>query len=58
MLRVVKERNILHTIKRRKVKVSNILNRNCLLKHVIGEQIERTEDKEDDVSSYWITLTH
>jgi hypothetical protein len=46
-----------YTIKRRKVKgLGNILHRNCLLKHVIEEKIGRTEDEEEDVSSYWITL--
>jgi hypothetical protein len=55
--RVAKERNIRHTIKRRKVKrLGNILRRNCLLKHVIEEKIGRTEDEEEEVSSYWITL--
>jgi hypothetical protein len=34
--RVNEERNILHTIKRRKANwISHILRRNCLLKHVI-----------------------
>lgn len=54
---VIKERNIRHTIKRRKVKgLGNILNKNCLLKQVIEEKIGRTEDEEKDVSIYWITL--
>jgi hypothetical protein len=35
------ERNILHTIKRRKANwIGHILRRNCLLKHVIGRKIE------------------
>jgi hypothetical protein len=40
LLRVKEERNILHTIKRRKaISVSHILYGNCLLKHVIeGER--------------------
>jgi hypothetical protein len=34
--RVKKERNILHTIKRRKAnRIGHTLSRNCLLKHVI-----------------------
>jgi hypothetical protein len=38
--RVKKERNILHTIKRRKAKwIGYILCRNCLLKHVIEGKI-------------------
>jgi hypothetical protein len=36
------------------------LRRNCLLKHFIGGEIqgriEVTEDEEEDVSMYWITL--
>jgi hypothetical protein len=39
--RVTEERNILHTIKRRKVNsVGHVLSRSCLLKHVIKENIE------------------
>jgi hypothetical protein len=39
--RVKKERNILHTIKRRKANwIGHILRRNCLLKHVIEEKLE------------------
>jgi hypothetical protein len=39
--RVEEERNILHTIKRRKVNwIGHILRRNCLLKHVIEGKIE------------------
>jgi hypothetical protein len=39
--RVKEERNILHTIKRRKGNwVGHILRRNCLLKHVIGGKVE------------------
>jgi hypothetical protein len=43
--RVKKERNILHTIKRRKANwIGHILRRNCLLKHVIQGRAEvRTE---------------
>jgi hypothetical protein len=39
--RVMEERNILHTIKRRKPNwISHILCRNCLLKCVIAEKTE------------------
>jgi hypothetical protein len=37
------------------------LLRNCLLKHIIEGQIEErkkvTENEEEDVSSYWMTLS-
>jgi hypothetical protein len=58
--RVKEERNIVHTIKRRKAKwIGHILRRNCLLKHVIEGNTDgqkRREDDEEDVSSYWMTL--
>jgi hypothetical protein len=39
--RVKEERNIVHTIKRRKANwIGHILGRNCLLKHVIEEKVE------------------
>jgi replicative superfamily II helicase len=39
--RVKEERNILHTIKRRKANwIGHILRRNCLLKHVIEVKLE------------------
>jgi hypothetical protein len=39
--RVKEERNILHTIKRRKTDwIGHILRRNCLLKHVIEGKLE------------------
>jgi hypothetical protein len=39
--RVKEDRNILHTIKRRKAKwIGHILRRNCLLKHVIERKLE------------------
>jgi hypothetical protein len=39
--RVKVERNILHTIKRRKANwIGHILRRNCLLKHVIEGKVE------------------
>ena len=41
LLRVKEQRNILHTIKRRKaVWIGHILRRNCLLKRVIEGKIE------------------
>jgi hypothetical protein len=56
LLRVKEKRNILHTVKRRKVNsIGHILRGKCLLKHVIEGKIggiEVREDKEDDVSSY------
>jgi hypothetical protein len=59
--RVKEQRNIVHTIKRRKANwIGHILRRNCLLKHVIEGKlegrIEMREDEEEDVSSYWMTL--
>jgi hypothetical protein len=40
--RVKEERNIVHTIKRRKnYWIGHILRRNCLLKHVIEGKLER-----------------
>jgi hypothetical protein len=43
--RVKEERNIVHTIKRRKAnRIGHILRRNCLLKHVIeGKLVGRIE---------------
>jgi hypothetical protein len=39
--KVKEERNILHTVKRRKAKrIGHILHRNCLLKHVTAVKIE------------------
>jgi hypothetical protein len=39
--RVKEERNIVHTIKRRKAKwIGHMLRRNCLLKHVIEEKLQ------------------
>jgi hypothetical protein len=38
--RVKEERNILHTIKRRRaISIGHILGRNCLLKHIIEGKI-------------------
>jgi hypothetical protein len=42
VLHRVKERNIVHTIKRRKANwIGHILRRNCLLKQVIEGKLER-----------------
>jgi len=39
--RVKEERNIVHTVKRRKVNwIVHVLRRNCLLKHVIAGKLE------------------
>ena len=44
--RVKEERNILHTIKRRKSHwIGHILHRNCLLKHILKE---RWQDRGDE----------
>jgi len=61
LLRVKKQRNILHEIRIRKANwIGHILRRNCLLQRVIGGKIQRgiqvTEDKEEDVGNYWMTL--
>jgi hypothetical protein len=45
--RVKEERNIIHTIKRRKAYwIGHILCRNCLLKHVIERKVRR-KDRND-----------
>ena len=59
--KVNEERNVLHTIKIRKVNCSgHILRRNGLLEHIIEEETgngnKSREDKEEEVSSYWMTL--
>jgi hypothetical protein len=56
--RVKKERNILHTIKRRKAKwIGHILCRNCLQNTIeLQRRIEVTGSPGKDVSSYWMTL--
>jgi hypothetical protein len=60
LLRVKEERNIQHSVKRKKAEwVGHILRRNCLLKHGIERKKEgsiRREDEAEDVSSCWITL--
>jgi hypothetical protein len=41
LLRVSEQRNILHTVKRRKTNwIGHMLHRNCVLKHVIEEKVE------------------
>ena len=40
--KIREERNVLHTIRRKKADwIGHIFNRNCLLKHVIDGKIER-----------------
>jgi hypothetical protein len=61
LLRVKKQRNILHEIRKRKTNwIGHILRRNCLLQRVIEVKIqggiEMTGNKEEDVGSYWMTL--
>jgi len=61
LLRVKEHRNILHEISKRKANwIGHILCRNCLLQRVtegkINGGIEVTEDEEEDVESYWMTL--
>jgi len=35
--------------------MGHTFRRDCLLSHVIEENIKGTEDKEEDVSNYWTT---
>jgi hypothetical protein len=45
---VKEDRNIIHTVKRRKDNlIGYILCRNCLLKHVTDEKIERAVDMKE-----------
>jgi hypothetical protein len=54
--RVKKERNILHTTKRRQANwTGHILRRNCHSKH-ITERKKGREEKEEGVSSYYTSL--
>ena len=62
LLRVNEKRNILHEIRKRKANwIGHILRRNCLLKQVIEGKIkgemEVARDEEEDIRSYWMTLT-
>jgi hypothetical protein len=51
------ERNILHTVRRRKANwIGHILRRNCLVKHVVEGKIEVTVRRGKDVGSCWMTL--
>jgi hypothetical protein len=58
--RVKEERNILHKVNVRKANwIGHMLRRNCLVKHVIEGRTEREIEvtgREEDVSSYWMTL--
>jgi hypothetical protein len=61
LLRIKKQRNILHEITRRKTNwIGHILRRNCLLQRVIERKIkggiEGQEDEEEDLGFYWMTL--
>ena len=62
LLRIKEKRNILHDIRKLKANwIGHILRRNCLLQRVIEgkikEEIEVTGYEEEDVGSYWMTLT-
>ena len=48
--RVKEEKYMLHTIK---LQICHILLGNCFMRHVI-EGKERREDKEEDISIYWM----
>jgi len=58
--RVKEEKNILPSINKKKDNwICHILRMNCLLKHVVEGKPEGEKwrgDKEEDVSSYWMTL--
>jgi hypothetical protein len=61
LLKVKEQRNILHEkIKRKANRIGYILRRNCLLQRVIEGKIkggiEVKGRREEDVSSYWMTL--
>jgi hypothetical protein len=54
--RVKEDRNVIHTMSRSKASwTGHMLLIDCLLKQVIEENIETTEE-EEDISSYWMTL--
>jgi hypothetical protein len=62
LLRVKKQRNILHEIRKRKANwISHVLRINCLLHRVTEGKIqggkEEQKDEEEDVESYWMTLS-
>jgi hypothetical protein len=50
---VNEERNILDTVKPR---FGRILRRKCLLEHLIEGKPEAKRRREEDLSSYWMTL--
>jgi hypothetical protein len=53
LYRVKEERNIVHTIKRRKANwIGHILRRNCLLKHVIDGKNIRTKHQNNKSNVY------
>jgi hypothetical protein len=59
--RVKEERDILHTMKRRKaIWIGHIVCRNCLLKHVtegkLDGKLSVTGRRGRGISSYWVTL--
>jgi hypothetical protein len=55
--RVKEERNIVHTIKRRKANwIGHILSRNCLLKLVIDGKLEGKRRRGRRGNSCWMTL--
>ena len=57
--RAKEERNILHTIQRRKANwIGHILRWNCFLKKkkLLKEGYKEGQDEEEDVSRYWMTL--
>jgi hypothetical protein len=59
LLRVKKQRNILHEIRKRKANwIDKILSRNCLLQRVIEGKIKGGIEvtQEENVGSYWMTL--
>ena len=54
--RIKQERNILHTIKRRKANwIGHILRRNCILKHVTEGNIEGISDEKTRKKKYAAT---
>jgi hypothetical protein len=58
LYRVKEERNILHTIKRRKANwIGHILRRNCILKRIIEDGIEVMGRQGKGISSYCMTLS-
>ena len=57
LYRVKGERDILHTVNRRKGDwIGHILHRNCFLKHCIDGKVKGIERKEEDISSLWSTF--